>query len=97
VSERPSRSHRVSKGELNVVTSVLPIAPNTLQELSFASPKMCATVDVAEKRLGLRTVLQTDQGREALTLESQLTEGTDVGRIIGGEEDGPRQERLGLG
>jgi hypothetical protein len=68
-----------------------------IKELSFASPKMRAAVDEAEKRIGLRTVLQADQGREALTVESQLAEGTTIGGVIGGNEEGSRQERLGLG
>ena len=60
-------------------------------------PKMCATGDFAEQGFGMSTLFQTDQGREALTFERQLTEGITVGGDISGKEDRFRQQRLGLG
>ena len=45
----------------------------------------------------MHRLFQTDQGRESLTVERQLTEGTPVRGDISGKEDRFRQQRLGLG
>lgn len=58
---------------------------------------MCATADITEQRLGMITLFQTDQRRESLTIDRQLTERTAVSNLISRKEDSFRCERSGLG
>ena len=58
---------------------------------------MGATGNIAEQGFRIGTLFQTDHGREALTVERQFTQGTQVGGDISRKEDRFRQQCSGLG
>ena len=82
---------------MDVIASTAPVAAKGLEKLFLSIPEMGATGDFAEQRFGMSTLVQTDQRRESLTVECQLTKGTPVRDAISGQEDSFRQQRFGLG
>jgi hypothetical protein len=80
-----------------MIASLDPVTANGVEEQLLPLPEMCASGDVAEKRIRMFGLFQTDHGRESLAFECQLTEVAAVRREIGGQKSSARKQSFGFG
>jgi hypothetical protein len=72
---------------LDFKASLPPVVADESEKPFLSFPKMSAPGDVAEQGFGISTLFQTDERRESLKVESQVTKGRSVPGQIGGKKE----------
>jgi hypothetical protein len=82
---------------MNLIGPSAPVAFYCLEKIVLAIPQMGTAGNITEQKLGFFAFFQTNERREALKFDRELTEGRAVGGGISGKEFGSRQEGFRLG
>ena len=87
MSQSPGRSQCAGQCKVGLITSLAPVVANGSEKLFLSVPKMGTPGDVAEQGFGICSLFETDEGRESLKVERQLTESCSVPGQIGGKKE----------